>query len=144
MITIAEYPNIKIYWYDDERTTIVGQVEPSWEWEYAHKAMTRINDTTAVWSKTHPIYVILYFSINAHNFPKAGSALQNIRKLLDDDPDEETLTIIVAQANIAGNLIRLASRMYRLADNQSKFRYVSTFERALGVIKEHKSLSSLE
>lgn len=138
MITIAQYPNMKLYWYDDDRTVLVGQAEPGWEWEYAHKAMKSLNDTISVWSQTKPIYVILYFAPNAYHFPKAGSALQHMRQILDEDPSEEILTVFVAEGNMVGNIIRLASRMYRIADNQSKFRYVTTFERALDVIKEHK------
>ena len=26
MITVAEYPQLRLYWYDDERTIFVGEV----------------------------------------------------------------------------------------------------------------------
>jgi len=139
LITVAEYPNIKLYWHDNDRTILVGQADPGWDWENGQKCMKQLNDTVSTWSKTHPVYVILHFMPHAQQFPKAGSALQNMRHLITEDPDEEALTVIVAQANIIGSLIQLASRMYRLADNQSKFRYVTTFDRALEVIDEHKS-----
>ncbi len=139
MITIAEFPDIKVYWYDEQRTILVGQLSPGWIWENAKKCVDRMNDTISVWIKTQPIYVILDLSQDAHHFPAEGSALKNLRDILSNDPQEETLTVFVAKANIVGNMIQLASRMYRMVDAQSKFRYVTTFDHALDVIHDHKS-----
>lgn len=139
MITITEYPHIKIYWYDEDKTILVAEAEQGWDWDYGRQTIHKINDTVSVWSKVQPVYVILHFSDGAHKLPSSGSALKNIQRLLTDDPSEEVLTIIVAPENIIGNLIKMATRLFKIAGNLSKYRYVSTLELAVETVEKHKN-----
>lgn len=138
MIEITEYPQLKLYWYDEERTILVGEISEGWTWTNAHAGLEILNDTVKVYAKTQPVYVILHFKNNAQSLPKGESAIANMRKALGNDPSDETLTIVVAQSNLIGSLIKMANRMYQLAYNESKYRYVATFERAIEMINEHK------
>jgi hypothetical protein len=141
MIIVAEYPHVKIYWYDEERTIIVGEVEKGWGWSDAQKGLQQLNETVGIQSQNNPVYVIISVAKDALSLPTDGSTLKNIRHLLRDDPSHETMTIYVAQANKLGNLINLTSRVYRIAHNKEKYRYVATLELALDIIESHKAQS---
>ena len=139
MITILEYPHLKLYWYDDDRTILVGDIERGWTWDNAHAGLRTLNETVKVWAESRKVYVILHFHEGAQSPPKGESSIANMRQVLTDDPNYETLTIIVAQSNVVGSLIKIASRMYQVTHNHSKYRYVSTFDHALKIITDHKT-----
>jgi hypothetical protein len=53
MITIVEYPHIKLYWHDDDQSILVEEVNKGWVWSDAQQALNQLNETVGIQADSH-------------------------------------------------------------------------------------------
>lgn len=139
MIVLQETEHYKIYWYDDNKDIIVGEVYAGWTWDSANKGLAFLNDRLAEPSKEYPTYAILHLTTGAQLMPRGHSTLLSLRELLNQDPGHEEFTIYVTEVNVLNTLMKLVSRLYGLTDKVAHHYFVSKFDDAITIIHEHKT-----
>lgn len=127
----------RISWYDEERTVLLCEVFKRWTWDEAHKVIKELND---VWcsSVNHGVYTVYVFGPSAALLPYGGSAIPNIRRLINTEHPNDQLIIFANAGALVTRLINIAAQVYGLRSVVSKFRFVPTLDAALREVEMHK------
>jgi hypothetical protein len=125
----------RVYWYDDEKSIVVCEIEQAWTWNDAYAALDELNLLST--SVTHGVYTIFHFHEMTSGLPK-GSAIPNIKNLANTDKPNDQLTFFVGFSRLLEGLMNITGNLYRIKTVASKLRFVGSFEAALDQIQQHK------
>lgn len=130
----------RISWYDEAHTILMCDVFKRWTWDEAHKVITELNQ----WCSTvnHGVYTIYVFGSSANLVPYGGSAIPNIRRLINTEHPNDQLIIFTNAGALVSRLINIAAQVYGLRSIVSKFRFVPNLEAALHEVELHKQGAS--
>ena len=142
MITVGETSASKIYWHDDEQTILVHLVIQAWDWETAYQSISMLND--AVLQQVSDVYTIHHLQGLSSLIPKGRNVLMHFRRLVQFDPPNERLVIVVAKSSIMTTFLKTVFEGALLSGIGSKYRFVGTMDEAFATIREHKSTASAE
>ncbi|MCC6613942.1 MAG: hypothetical protein IT320_10720 [Anaerolineae bacterium] len=142
MIPVGETSASKIYWHDAEQTTIIHLVTQSWDWETAYESIKMLND--AVLQQDNDVYTIHHLQGLSSLIPKGRNVLTHFRRLVQFDPPNERLVIIVAKSSIMTVFLKTVFDGATLSGIGSKYRFVGTLDEAFDIVRDQKLRNSLE
>lgn len=136
MSVIAETSHYKLYWYDNEKTILIGEVRAGWTWTAAYDGIELMNEALGKRASEIDVYSIIHLQSGAQMLPKSGSIITNLRNLLRNDPHHEKLTIYVVQSSLLYNMIQIAGKLYGLRRTIDRYHFVTTLDEALLLVKD--------
>lgn len=126
-----------IAWYDLEHTILICEIKETWSWDEAYIVITAMNDLCS--TVQHGVYSIFHFQGTTAMFPVGGSAINNIRRLINIKNENDELVFFVRSNAMVSRLIKIAGQVYKLAELIGHFRFVQNLEEALAMIQQHKN-----
>lgn len=142
MIPVGETNASQIYWHDAEQTIIIHLVTQSWDWETAYESIKMLNET--VLQQDNDVYTIHHLQALSSFIPKGRNILTHFRRLVQFDPPNERLVILVAKSSIMTTFLKTVFQGASLSGIGSKYRFVETMDEAFAIIHEHKLSTSPE
>ena len=128
-----------VRWYDPEQTTLWCECSPRWTWIEAQRTVRKINLLCSAIAR--PTYVVIRCSKDEITSLPAGGAIFNLRQLMLAEPRNNQLVILVGASSLLRQLLLMTGQVYRLQEQLSRYRFVSTPEEAIALIEKHKQLS---
>lgn len=127
----------KISWYDEAKTILLCEVTSQWRWEEAHTVIKSMNAECS--TVNHGVYSVFNFHTNTSLMPQGGSAIPNIRALINTQHPNDELIIFVGISNMVTTFIGIAGQVYGMRNILAGFRFVHTMDDAFTEITKHKA-----
>jgi len=134
---LNDYGKFRVSWFDADRTIIVLEISSAWTWEEAFEILPLM--AQHIERQPHGVYTVFYYHVSSANLLPRGSALTNLRRLVEMSPPNERMVLYVRQDTLTRQLITLLSKVYGLASILRKHHFVATWEEALQRIEADKA-----
>lgn len=129
-----------VYWYDAEKTILIGELNGEMTWEASHDFVRMGN---ALYEEVaHPIYSIIMVSETAAYPPKGGNVLAEIKRVIEISQGKEEILCLVGDIEMVRLFLRVSSAVHEFSEQTAHYQYAASVEDALQIIEQHKSQSA--
>ncbi len=123
-----------IKWDNEEKTIILFEIEPQWEWDKLHEMVKE--QVAMMATVNHPVHTIIY--TQGENIVVPTNALSNFRRLINLTHPNEDGVVIVGGPTLVQTLFSMLNKIYGVRDVIDRFMFVSTMEEAYAALEEYE------
>ena len=125
-----------VRWYDAERTILLCEASPRWEWDdffQAARQMHALSTTTQ-----QPTQILIHWPMKDTMPPPKQQAIPHFRQLIGVGQYNSDLVVFVGVNALFRQLLKTIGQTYRLNHRLARYYVTDRVEDALDIITQHK------